>query len=99
MSQEYDNLCRKYKINIYEAIEVYNYIRIFKENFFKDLTEVNNSITENSEWEYYPSIRSYNTHGHYSGIPGIQPKYFSIVCEELNIEGGNGRPLDSYKPY
>lgn len=99
MSQEYDNLCRKYKINICEAIEVYNYIRVFNENFFKDLNEVNNNITENSEWEYYPTIRSYNTHGHHSDLPGIQPQYYSIACKELNIKRGNGKSLDSYRPY
>ena len=99
MAEVYDSLCRKYDIDICEAMEIFNYIRDFEENFFQNLNEVNNYITENDEWEYYPTIRSLNTHGNYSDIPGIQPKYFSIVCKELNINGGKGKPLDRFEPY
>ena len=99
MSEIYDSLCRKYNIDVHEAIEIYNYMRDFKENFFQNLNELNNYITKNDEWEYYSSIRSLNTHGIHRNIPGIQPAYFSIVCKELNIKGGNGKLLDSYKVY
>jgi len=99
MSELYDSLCRKYHINICEAIEIFNYIRCFNENFFQNLNELNNYITECDEWEYYPSIRSQNTHGHYKNVLGIQPKYYSIVCKELQINRGKGIPLDSYKRY
>lgn len=95
----YDSLCREYKINICEAMEIYKYTRTFEENFFQNLNELNNYITENDEWEYYPSIRSLNTHKECKNIEGIQPKYYSIACKELKIEGGKGRPLTNYKRY
>jgi len=99
MSEVYDKLCREYTINICESIEVFNYIRDFTENSFSNLSELNNYLTDNEEWEYYPTIRSLNTHGIYSKIPGIQPKYFLIVCIELGIKGGKGRSLDGFEPY
>ena len=99
MVEAYDFLCRKHNIDICEAIEISYYIRTFEENFFQNFNELNNYITENYEWEYYPSIRSLNTHGTHRNIPGIQPKFYTIVCKELNIRGRNGYPLDSYKVY
>jgi len=99
MSEVYDSLCRKHNINICEAIEIYNYMKDFEENGFQNLNELNNYITENDEWEYYPTIRSLNTHGDYKNIPGIQPKFYSIVCKELKVGRGKGRPLTSCKRY
>ena len=99
MAEVYDSLSRKHNLNICEAMEVFNYIRDFEENVFQNFNELNNYITKNDEWEYYPSIRSLNTHGNYRDILGIQPKFYTIVCKELNIKGGVGKPLNSYKIY
>ena len=99
MPEVYDSLCKKYNIDICEAIEIYNYIRDFEENGFVNLNELNNYLTDNDEWEYYPTIRSLNTHGSYSDVPGIQPIHHSIVSKELNLKAGNGHKLDSYKRY
>jgi len=94
-----DSLSIKYDIATIEAMEIHYYIRTFEENFFQNLNELNNYITENDEWEDYPSIRSLNTHQEYRNIKGIQPKYYSIVCKELEIGRGNGRLLTKYSPY
>jgi len=99
MPEVYDSLCRKHNINICEAMEIFNYIRDFEENVFRNFNELNNYITKNDEWKYYPSIRSLNTHGNYKDIPGIQSEFYTIVCKELNIKGGTGKPLTSYKTY
>ncbi len=95
----YGSLCRQHNITVHESMEIFNYMRDFKENFFQNLNELNNYITKNEEWEYYPTIRSLNTHGIHKDIPGIQPEYYKIVCRELKINGGTGKPLDNYKAY
>ena len=94
-----ERLSKKYNIIFFEAIEVSYYIRIFEDNFFEDHYEVNKYITKKGDWEYFTHIRSYNNHGIYKNIPGIRPKFFRIICQELSIKNFKGSPLDKYTPY
>lgn len=82
-----------------EVTEVNKYMKIFRENAFSSHVEVNEYITDNNIWDQFPTIRSLNDHGNYKEIPGIQPKYFHIVCQLLGITGEGGLPLASYKRY
>ncbi len=82
-----------------ESREVQHYIQIFRENHFQEHTEVNNHITAGDMWDAFPTIRSLNDHGEYKHIPGIQPKYYEIICQLLSIWGNNGRPLDDFHKY
>ncbi|AUL95802.1 hypothetical protein FORC54_1657 [Vibrio vulnificus] len=61
--------------------------------------EVNEIITERGDWDKFPTIRSLNDHGKHKEIPGIEPQYFEIVCNILNISGEGGLSLDGYKKY
>jgi len=82
-----------------ETAEITEYTRIYRENSFSKHFEVNNYITENGLWETFPMIRSLNDHGVNKEIPGIEPKYFRIVCQLLGVSGEDGLPLDSYRKY
>lgn len=87
------------RLSIEEAKEVGQYIKIFKENDFKLHYEVNGFITKNGAWDSFPCIRSLNDYGKNTGIPGIQEKFFEIICEQLEIGGAGGHPLDKATPY
>ncbi|HGF5009616.1 TPA: hypothetical protein ACX3CR_004844 [Vibrio parahaemolyticus] len=82
-----------------ESAEIQAYIDIFKANGFSKHTQVNDYITTNSLWGLFPVIRSLNDHGEHKGVPGIEPKYFEIVCRILNISGEGGRSLDNFTKY
>lgn len=82
-----------------ESKEVNDYISIFKSNNLTEHFQVNKYITENGLWNNFETIRSINNHGLNKEIPGIQPKYFNIICSLLNIQGGTGSTLVGYKKY
>lgn len=79
--------------------EVNKYVEIFRVQCFTKHTEVNDYISDHSLWDEFKTIRSLNDHGEYTGIEGIQPKYFEVVCQVLKITGEGGISLDSYKIY
>lgn len=85
-------------ISLQELNEIKNYINIYKKHNFKEHYEVNEFISKMNLWGKFPKIRSLNDHGSYR-VQGILPKFFAIICEELNIEGASGAPLDRATPY
>lgn len=90
---------RGLKLSPQETSEINAYINIYRENNFFRHSQVNDHITENDLWGVFHTIRSLNDHGKYTEIPGIQPKYFEIVCGLLGISGGDGLPLDAFRKY
>jgi hypothetical protein len=82
-----------------ETAEVNEYVQIFRENQFSTHSQVNNYITNNQLWSIFPIIRSLNDHGRFKEVPGIQPKYFEIVCQLSGIAGGDGLPLYAFRKY
>lgn len=82
-----------------ELREIDEYIKLYKENNCKEHYEVNQIVSNKGEWDKFKNIRSLNDHGPHKEIPGIQPKYYNIICDLLNISGCQGLPLDSYKKY
>lgn len=95
------DLYKKYfdKISLSESNEIKKYIDLFKDNKFKEHYEVNNYITKNGFWNDFSNIRSLNDHGIYKEIPGILPKFYAIVCKELEIDGAGGTSLDKANRY
>ena len=87
------------KISLSEDNEVKQYIKIFKDNNFKEHYEVNVYISQNKLWDDFSNIRSLNDHGDYKEIPGILPKFYAIICKELDIDGAGGHSLDKANPY
>ena len=82
-----------------ETAEINAYVSIFRENSFCAHSQVNSYITDNGLWSEFPTIRSLNDHGRFTEVPGIQPKYFEVVCELTGISGGDGFPLDAFRKY
>jgi hypothetical protein len=87
------------KLSSEERNEINEYLKIFRDNSFSKHFEVNQHISDNNLWERFPTIRSLNDHGSYKEIPGIQPKYFEIVCQLLSVGGEGGLPLDAFRKY
>lgn len=90
---------RKVTLSPAESEEVERYMEIYKRNGFEEHYEVNRYITETHSWDEYPNIRSLNDHGEHMGIPGILPRFYAIICEELEIAGAGGVPLDKATHY
>ncbi|MBS3912288.1 MAG: hypothetical protein KGZ70_10795 [Hydrogenophaga sp.] len=90
---------RGQKLNIAETEEINEYLKIYRDNSFSKHFEVNRYITSNDLWQKFPTIRSLNDHGENKDIPGIEPKYFSAICQLLEISGEDGAPLQSYRKY
>lgn len=90
---------RGQKLTHQETAEINAYVSIFRENEFCAHSQVNNYITDNDLWSAFPTIRSLNDHGRFTEVPGIQPKYFEVVCELTGISGGDGLPLDTFRKY
>ena len=86
-------------ITVAEYLELKRYLEIFKKNNFTKHYEVNEFISNNLLWNEFQNIRSLNKHGEYKGIKGILPKFFAIICAELEISGANGTPLDKAEHY
>lgn len=82
-----------------EKKEIEEYIKIYRDYGCKKHDEVNEIITRENLWGDFKKIRSLNDHGVHKGIKGIQPNYFEIVCNILNISGGSGLPLTRYTIY
>lgn len=90
---------RGQKLTLQETAEINAYVKIFRETGFTKHSQVNNYITDNKLWGIFPKIRSLNDHGRFTEVPGIQPKYFEIICQLSGIAGGNGLPLDAFRRY
>ena len=86
-------------LTLVESKEINEYITIFKSNEFAEHFQVNKYITDRELWDGFKTIRSLNDHGVNKEVPGIQPKYFNIICSLLGIQGGAGSPLIGYKKY
>lgn len=82
-----------------ETEEINAYIKIYRENSFSKHFEVNRFISDNDLWCKFPTIRSLNNHGEHKDIPGIEPKYFEVICQLLDISGEGGLSLDAYRKY
>ena len=90
---------RGVKLSAGESDEIHKYIDIYQTKDLVQHHEVNTHITANNLWGQFPILRSMNDHGNGKVVPGIQPKYFEIVCKILNIDGDSGASLKGYKPY
>lgn len=82
-----------------EIAEIDKYIKLFQNNGCSEHHQVNEIISQNGAWDDFKNTRSLNDHGKHKEIQGIQPKYFEIICSILDISGGSGHSLDSYKIY
>ena len=98
VSEELD-IDKKFNLSSSETDEVKSYIKIFQEQKCEQHFQVNHFITRNRLWDKFPTMRSLNDHGKNKGIPGILPKYYSIVCDVLNIDGCGGEKLDKSTHY
>jgi hypothetical protein len=56
-------------------------------------------LAETNSWDKFSHIRSMNKHGIHTGIHGILPKFYAIVCKRLEIGVAGGAPLDEARPY
>ena len=82
-----------------ETKEIDEYIKIFRDYDCTRHHDVNDIITKKNIWDNFKTIRSFNDHGEYKDIEGIQPEYFEIICSILKISGERGLPLDKYTKY
>lgn len=87
------------KLSLDESNEVKKYIDIYRSNNFKEHYEVNSYISKMNLWNDFPNIRSLNDHGDNIEIPGILPRFYAIICKELEIDGAGGASLDKATPY
>lgn len=88
-----------YTRTVNEEYEISKYIEIFRKFNCREHYEANEIITQQDRWDEFKTIRSLNDHGKHKEIPGIQPKYFEIICNILKITGSNGHSLDNYEVY
>ena len=82
-----------------EEKEIREYISIYNRLNFSKHYEVNNFISINRLWYRFPAIRSMNTHANGATVPGIFPKYYSIVCKLVGMESGDGTSLEKSEEY
>lgn len=83
-------------LNSNEIKELTEYISIFHENDCKMHWEVNQIISDKYLWDSFPTIRSLNTHKSSHSVKGIDPKYYSIVCNILGVgRSGSNYLIDS----
>lgn len=82
-----------------ESREINRYLQIFREFNCTKHHDVNEIISSKGQWDDFKTIRSLNDHGEYKKIEGIQPQYFGIICNILEISGERGIPLDKYQKY
>ena len=94
-----EECANKYGISVNELYQVERYIFIFKSCSFTQHWQVNNYISKNNLWSEFDNIRSFNDHGANMHIRGILPKFFSLVCEILEINSSNGEPLTRSQRY
>lgn len=90
---------RGQKLTLEETAEINAYTKIYREQNFSKHSQINDHISGHDLWSVFPTIRSLNNHGKFKQVPGIQPKYFEIVCHLLGISGGDGFPLDAFQRY
>ncbi|WP_017221374.1 cold-shock protein [Moritella dasanensis] len=88
-----------YRVTNEQIKEIKQYVRIYKTERYSKHHEVNTYITKNQVWGQFSNIRSMNDHGNSKTVPGILPKFYSIVCEILSISGDNGAPLLKSEAY
>lgn len=79
--------------------QVKEYVLIYKNNSFTKHHEVNYFITSNELWDKFSEMRSMNDHGNDKVVRGITKMYFKLICELLEIAGGNGHPLIKAEKY
>lgn len=82
-----------------ELSQLLKYIALFQAYKCDEHYEVNNIITNQGRWDEFFILRSLNDHGSGSWIRGIEPKYFAIICNVLEIDDAGGAPLISSKKY
>lgn len=87
------------RVGLKDCYEIMHYIQIYKENSFTNQAEANNHISQKDSWHEFPQMRSLNDHMIHLNVPGILPAYYAIVCKLLNIKGGKGLPLTSFRQY
>ena len=75
------------------------YLYIYKSQCCTEHWQVNKYIERKNMWDDFSELRSVNMHGNGYSAKGILPKYFSIICEALNIEGDGGSRLLSADSY
>lgn len=79
--------------------QIKEYVFIFKKNSLRKHHEVNSHITEHGLWDNFTEIRSMNDHGNDKIVHGITRMHFKVICQILEITGGNGDPLIKSEKY
>jgi len=90
---------RRDDYSIEEVRELLKYCLIFKINRLTAHWNVNELITSKGLWDEFPIMRSMNTHSNGYRTQGIREKYFSIVCDALDIDGDGGSKLEKAEHY
>jgi hypothetical protein len=89
----------EYKLTDKSWKQVKEYASIYRKNSLTKHHEVNNYITSNGLWGNFSEMRSMNDHGNEKVVKGITEMYFKLICELLEITGGNGDPLIKAEKY
>ena len=82
-----------------QRTEIDKWIEIYKRHQFETQVQVNQYITVNKLWDYFPKIRSLNDHGIHKNVPGVLPEVYAAISKELELSGTRGAPLDKATPY
>lgn len=82
-----------YSLSDLEWRQIKDYVAIFKDHSLQKHHEVNNHISSHGQWDNFTEIRSINDHGNGKIVHGITRKHFKLICEILEITGGDGDPL------
>ena len=76
-----------------ERREVERYTAIFHAEGFGEHWQVNQWIDRHDSWDNFPSIRALNDHERVTGVRGIAPRFFAIVCRLRDIGPDAGSKL------
>ncbi len=82
-----------------EIGQLSQYLYIYKSQCCTEHWQVNKYIERKNMWDDFSELRSVNKHENGYSAKGILPKFFSIICEALNIEGDGGSRLLSADSY
>ncbi|AZQ61725.1 hypothetical protein EI427_05595 [Flammeovirga pectinis] len=67
-------------------IEIKNYIKIFHENDFETIMEVNQFISDHEMWDEFKGIRANLTFSNEKKYKGIEPCFYNIISKLLDNE-------------
>jgi hypothetical protein len=97
--EEKVKIFEKYSLTEDERNEINWYIKLYVKLEFTHHWQVNQWIQERNAWDKFKNIRAINDHVNASGVPGIKPKFFAIVCQISGEDEHPGSHLIKSTPY